>query len=137
MKKLLAICTFLTFSNCKEFDSFNTPKTAEQLKLELKIQEEVSPQDYLKADGNYKENFWGDKLKINCIVKNNATLASYKDAVLKIRYFSKTKTEIANKEMILYEVFPPNSTKTIELKLKNYSDVNSIGWEIINAIPLD
>ena len=78
-----------------------------------------------------------NKLKVDCVIKNTATLATFKDAVLKISYYSKTKTEIANKEMTLYEMFPPNSSKTIELKIDNYDDVNSIGWKIINATAIE
>ena len=138
MKKILALCLFFSFLNCKQADaSYEAPKTAEELKMELKMQEQNAPNEYLKANGNYNENFWGNKLKVNCVIKNNATLATFKDAVLKISYYSKTKTEIANKEMTLYEMFPPNSSKTIELKIDNYDDVNSIGWEIVNATPVE
>lgn len=136
MKKILTLCVFFTFWNCKQAGQ-ETAKTAEELRMELKIHEELSPVEYLKADGKYDKNFWGTKFKVNCVVKNDATLVTYKDAVLRVTYYSKTKTELANKDITLYEIFPPNSSKSIELKVDNYADVNSIGWEIINAIPVE
>lgn len=97
--------------------------------------ERSQPTNFLSADGTYRENFWGDKIKVNCVITNRATVATYKDAVVRITYYTKTKTELGSKEYSVYEVFPPNSTKTVELKIDNYKDVNSIGWEVISASP--
>ena len=97
--------------------------------------ERSQPTAFLSAEGNYNENFWGTKLKVHGIIKNNATVAIYKDAVVKFTYYSKTKTELGNKEYTIYETFPPHSTKNFELKIENYKDVNSIGLEVVNATP--
>lgn len=97
--------------------------------------ERSQPTNFLSAEGTYKQNFWGDKIKVNCVITNRATVATYKDAVVRITYYTKTNTEIGSKDYSIYEVFPPNSTKTIELKIDNYKDVNSIGWAVIRASP--
>ena len=97
--------------------------------------ERSQPTNFLSADGTYRETFWGDKFKINCVIKNSATVATYKDAVVRITYYTKTKTKLGSKDYSIYEVFPPNSTKTVELKIENYKDVNSIGWKVISASP--
>jgi hypothetical protein len=91
------------------------------------------PTDFLSASGTYRENFWGTKLKVDCVITNKATVATYKDAVVKVTYFTKTKTAIGNSEHIVYEVFPPSSKKTVGLKLENYKDVHSISWKVISA----
>ncbi|WP_281631552.1 DUF4339 domain-containing protein [Flavobacterium luteolum] len=95
--------------------------------------EQSQPQNFLAASGNYNENFWGTKLKVHGLIKNNATVATYKDAVVKITYYSKTKTALGSKEYTIYEVFDPHSEKAFELKIDNYKDVESIGWEVITA----
>ncbi len=95
--------------------------------------EQSQPQNFLAASGNYNENFWGTKLKVHGLIKNNATVATYKDAVVKVTYYSKTKTALGSKEYIIYEVFDPHSEKPFELKIDNYKDVESIGWEVITA----
>lgn len=96
--------------------------------------ERSQPTTFLTADGTYNENFWGDKLKVHGKITNSATVASYKDAVVRVTYYSKTKTELGSKEYTIYEVFSPHSTKTFELKIDNYKDVNSIGWDVISAV---
>lgn len=146
MKKtilLLSASIALLFTSCNSGGSSSSsgntdiPKSPEELKMELKQQEQSAPTTYLSADGTYKENFWGDKLKINCTITNKATVATYKDAVVRVTYYSKTKTELGNKDYTIYEMFAPNSSKTVEMKIDNYKDVNSIGWDVISATALD
>lgn len=96
--------------------------------------ERSQPTNFLTASGYYNENFWGDKLKVHGTITNSATVASYKDAVVRITYYSKTKTELGSKDYTIYEVFPPHSTKNFELKIDNYKDVNSIGWDVVSAV---
>ncbi|GLU54944.1 hypothetical protein [Dyadobacter frigoris] len=82
---------------------------------------------FLSADGTYNKNFWGDKYKVQGVIKNAATNAAYNDAVVRITYYSKTGTVLASKEYTLYEKFPPRSTTKFELKVENYKDVDSMG----------
>lgn len=95
--------------------------------------EKSQPANFLIADGKYNENFWGNKLKIHGFITNKATVATYKDAVVRVTYFTKTKTKLGSEEYTIYETFPPNSTKNFELKIQNYKDVNSIGWDVVSA----
>ena len=73
---------------------------------------------------NYNENFWGDKIKVHGVIKNTATVASYKDAIVRITYYSKTKTELGSKEYTIYDIFPAHSEVKFELKIENYKDLN-------------
>jgi hypothetical protein len=59
--------------------------------------EKSEPQNFLAASGNYNENFLGNEVKVHGLIKNNATVASYKDAVVKVTYYSKTKTALGSK----------------------------------------
>src|SRR5687767_9036014 len=77
--------------------SIEVQKTPEQLRAELKQQEQAAPTEYLSADGTYRENFWGDKLKIKCNLHNRATLASFKDIVVRVTFYTKTDTELGSK----------------------------------------
>jgi len=119
------------------FENFNGPSNQSYFEKKKSIQqiENSEPLRFLSAKGNYRESFWGGKIKLFGKVTNQATVAHYKDVVIRINYYSKTKTILASKEYILYEVFPPNMDKTFELKIDNHKDVNSIGWDIVSAIP--
>ena len=146
MKKLIVflsvLCLILTScgnsgssdsSSNHSSSSSDKPKSPEELRQELLRQEQFKPTEYLSASGTYRQNFWGDKLKINCEITNKATMATYKDAVIRITYYSKTNSIIGQDDQTVYEIFPANSTKTVQLKINNYKDVSEIGWDVISA----
>ena len=103
--------------------------------LSVEELENATPTDFLTADGTYNESFWGSKIKIDGEIINSATVAHYKDVVVRVTYYSKTKSILGSEDYTIYEVFPPNSLKPFELKVENYKDVNSIGWNVISAVP--
>lgn len=117
--------------------STNDPENESYGEKVLTIEEieNNSPTDFLSADGKYKESFWGKKIKIDVTVKNQATIADYKDAVIRINFYSKTRTLIGSEDHTLYEVFPPSSVKNFRLEVKNYKDVETLGWELLTAVP--
>jgi hypothetical protein len=88
--------------------------------------------------GHMCRNFDGDSINIHGVIKNISPAASYKDAVVKITYYSDAvgKEKLGNKEYTIHEVFPPHSDVSVKLKAENFKDVNTIGWEIINATTL-
>lgn len=108
-------------------------KSYKEQKMTIAEIERSQPTRFLNAEGTYQENFFGDKLKVNGTISNSATTVSYKDATIRITYYSKTKTNLGSEDYTIWEVFPPNHTKKFKLKIKNYSNVKSIGWEVIDA----
>jgi hypothetical protein len=109
------------------FDTYN-----ERVKSVDEIERE-NPLRFLSASGDYKENFWGDKIKVNCTIYNSATVVTYKDVVVRITYYTKSDTSIGSENYTIYEVFPPNSGKTIKLKINNYTNTSYINWEVVSA----
>lgn len=103
-------------------------------KMTIEQIENSEPTRFLTADGNYNESFWGTKIKVYGKITNKATVATFKDATVRFKYYAKTKTILGSKDYTIYELFPPNSVKSFELRIENYKNVNSIGWEVINAI---
>jgi hypothetical protein len=97
--------------------------------------EKSKPTKFLSADGNYNLNLLGDKIKVHGVIHNTATIAWFKDVVVKITYYSETETPLGSENYTIYDNFGPNSNTRFELKIKNYNNVSSIGWDVINAIP--
>jgi len=62
----------------------------------------AQPTNFLSVEGEYNENFWGDKINLNCTVTNKATVAAYKDLVLRVTYYTKTKTYLGSKDFTVY-----------------------------------
>jgi hypothetical protein len=111
-------------------------KTYEEKKMTVEEMEKADPQKFLSASGTYRETFFGDSFKLNVVVKNNATVASYKDVVIRVNYFAKSKTVLGTKDYKIYEIFQPHSERTVKLKIENFKDVESIGWNVHTATPM-
>ncbi len=131
---LLILFLIDKFSNNSSVDGSGiNDETYQETAMTIEEYEKSQPTKFLTADGNYNQNFWGNKIKVHGVVKNIATIANYKDAVVRITYYSATKTELGSKEYTVYKVFPPHSEVNFELKIENYKDVSKIGWEVIHA----
>ena len=101
--------------------------------ISIEETEYSQPTSYLTADGTYRETFFGDKIKVNCEIKNSASIAFFKDVVVQVTYYSKTKTVLGTNSYVIYEIFPPQTKRTVELKIQNYRNVKAIGWEVTDA----
>jgi predicted component of type VI protein secretion system len=103
-------------------------KSPEELKMELKAQEDQNPTQYLKLNSvklnrnKIKEaGFFSsakyDGFLINGNVLNSATIAKYKDLTLTVEFFSKTNTLLDSKNYTIFEYYEPNSSKDFQLKV--------------------
>ena len=110
-------------------------ETYQQQVMSVEDIERSQPTNFLSAAGTYNTNFWGTKFKVHMIITNKATVATYKDAVVRITYFSKTQTELGHEDHTVYELFPPHSTVTMDLKIDAYKNVSSLNWDVISATP--
>ena len=120
--------------SCKpSSNSSPNSQSYEQRVVSIEELEQKNPLDFLSIDGTYSENFFGNKINIDCKITNKAKVVAYKDAVVLVTYFSKTKTALVKKEFVIYEVLAANSTKSVALKVDNYQDVSTIDLEIVGA----
>jgi hypothetical protein len=119
--------------NRNDDDGFESRETYEEKVMTVEEMEQSQPAKFLNASGDYNQNFWRTKLKVHGTITNSATVARYKDAVVRVTYYSKTKTVLGSKDYTIYELFEPHSTANFELKIENFNNVNSIGWEVVNA----
>lgn len=140
---IISLVVFLIFvaiyainnNNSKGNSRFSdaSSETYEEKKMTVEEIERSQPTKFLSAEGSFNENFWGDKIKVHGIVINSATVATYKDAVVEVTYYSKTMTDLGSNQYTIYENFPPNSKTNFELKIDNFKNVNSIGLEVVDA----
>jgi hypothetical protein len=113
----------------------DNPASYLEQKMTIEETENSDPTRFLSADGKYNSSFWGTELKIRGEITNRATIADYKDVTVRVTYFSKTKSVLGTKEYTLYEIYKPNFVTPFRLNITNYKDVETIGWEVIRAMP--
>lgn len=105
----------------------------QEQKMSIEEKELAHPTDFLDATGTYRKNLLGDKLKVTGTITNSATVATYRDAIVRVTYYSKSETNLGSDDYTIWDVFPPHTTKKFRLKIKNYTNVSSIGWDVIHA----
>lgn len=114
-------------------NSKSNPSNYKEQKMTIEEKENTDPKKYLSVQGKYNESFWGTKFKVRGEITNRASVADYKDIIIQITYYSKTKSVIGSEDYTIYEVFPPNQEKSFKLDAEKYNDVDSISLSIIGA----
>ncbi|ESU27077.1 hypothetical protein FLJC2902T_22550 [Flavobacterium limnosediminis JC2902] len=129
------VLVLVVFAALGEYsNSQNGPSTYEEQVMTVAEMEANDPLTYLETDGQYRENFLGDRLKIKGFIKNKATVTTYKDVTVEVVFYSKTGSEINTEQYTIYEFYPPSAQKEFELKVTNYGNVAKIGWRIAGAL---
>lgn len=132
----------LTIIGCKE----NRQKTPAELKMELQMEENNNPLQYLKLENvtmqrnKIKEAGLFSSAKydgylITGQVKNSASIAKFKDLKIKVELYSKTETVIDNKAYVFYEYYEPNSTKNFSIKIDAPSEMKNFRPFVVGATP--
>lgn len=144
--------TIIFLTGCGGYSTSNSkPKSPEELRAELKAQEEISPLTYLEDKG-VKMTPQKKKIRNGGLFRdpeyapdgaifegdfiNKATIAKFKDIRVKVSFYSKTKTLIKEDSYIIYEYYPPNSTKHFSFRVAEIPQAQtSFSFEIIGATP--
>ncbi len=143
----LSIIFLILFTSCgsdahpfSRAESRNDPeqeKSPEELRMELKALEEESPLAYItgkgitldpqqvqtRRTGLFRDaEYAPDGAIISGRLNNAATLARYKDAQLKLSFYSQTNTLIDEQTYTIYEYLEPNSSKSFSFKIDGYPE---------------
>jgi hypothetical protein len=111
-------------------------KTAEELRAELLVREQNASEEYLKTTGTYRRNFI-DQLVLEGDIANTAGLASFKDPVLTVKWYSKANTQIDTKQYQIYELVRAQHTTHFKLKTSAPDYVESVSMGVLEATSLD
>ena len=107
-------------------------KTPEQLRVELWAQETATPLEYLRVDYTVRENLIGEKV-FEGTVTNSATIATFKDVVLKITYITGTHTVLGTESFVLYKYLSPGGNQSFKVKKYSPEDADSFSVTIEEA----
>jgi hypothetical protein len=135
MKKTITTLFIATvlLTSCNNGGSSSS--TYEEKKMSLEDQEKQNPTDFLSAGGTYQPTLFGNNMKISGTVTNRATIATYKDVTIKVRYISNTDSDIGSGDYTIYDFFPPNQTKEFKIKIEVPDGTEKLGWDVVSAVP--
>lgn len=155
MKTLfILILAFLVISSCNRSDGnlYNSPRSDEELKMTLEEREQNSPLKYLSGGelsmqqhqkkvrngGLFRQaEYESDGATISGKIKNNATLASYKDLNITISFMSGTNTLLDEQSYVIYEYFRPGQETYISFNIPSVpSAMRNWSYSINGAEPV-
>ncbi|MCK4664130.1 MAG: hypothetical protein KAT68_14780 [Bacteroidales bacterium] len=116
--------------------SCNSGSSYQETKMTLEDKEKQNPTAFLLTDGTYRINLLGEWV-LEGTISNSATIATYKDVVLKVDFYSKTETHLGSERHAIYEYFSAGQTKNFKIKTFGYKGTNSISWSIESALSAD
>lgn len=134
MKILLCLISSIFFFSCDSNNNSTSPTNSsyEETKMTLEEQENSNPLGFLEAKGTYRKNLI-DQWVLEGTITNTATLATYKDVILRIVYYSKTNTEMGAEDKTIFEYFKPKSKQEFKVKTNGFDNAKSIGFQILSA----
>jgi hypothetical protein len=150
-KIALVVCLFTACNNLsKPAEHIKTP---EELRQELKQNEQGNPLGYV---GSHNENLKPNVVMIregglfrdaqyetqgdilSGSIKNSASVATFKDAVLKVSYISETNTVISSEQFTIYKVFAPGSDIAYgDIKTNPPAEMKSYNVQVIGATAIN
>ncbi|MFZ4546131.1 MAG: hypothetical protein ACOYN4_01780 [Bacteroidales bacterium] len=144
---VVILFTFFTQA-CSSFLGSDRPKSPEELRMDLKLQEQFDPTLYLTvSESTMKHNLTRkaglfrdaeyDGWIIEGDIKNTASVAKFKDVVLTISLFSQTQTVIEEKDYVIYEFYSPNETKHFSFKIYPPEATNKFNVSVKSATAVE
>ncbi|MCX2740730.1 hypothetical protein [Pontibacter anaerobius] len=141
----LVLLLIFTISSC----STERPKSPEEIRAALRTEELLNPTVYLQdsavtmspqrkkireASLFRSAKYEDDGALLKGTIKNEAALATYKDVIVNVYYYSKTESVIKEEQYVLYEYIKPYSSKSFSLKVYPPDISTSFGFEITGAM---
>ena len=87
----------------------------QETKKALLQKEQKNPVNFLIVKGNDKRNLLGQTV-VKGIIRNDATVATYKDVDLKLSFYSKTKALLETDKETIFELLSPGQSKNFKTK---------------------
>jgi hypothetical protein len=124
-----------------------TAKTEQQLRQELRTQEEAAPTINLSVSGSMQENqvliqkpdffhhsiYKQDGYIIHGVIRSKASIARFKDVVVQITFYSETQTNLGSNNYIIYKYFEPNTETPFDLKVYPPPVMRNFGLSVVSA----
>ena len=134
MKKcilFLIVSSAILFS-CNSNNAKSDQENYELLKENLLKKEQETPQNFLIISGNNKMNLLGQTV-VKGTITNKASVATFKDAEIKLSFYSKTKALLETDKETVFEQLAPGESKHFKTKYFAPKGTDSVALEVLSA----
>jgi hypothetical protein len=132
---ITALFTIIAFVACSDKDEKTSLNKTEyeQQKESLLDKEKKNAKKFLQLTGDDKRNIWG-KTVYKGVIKNIATVCSYKNIRVKLLYY-KEGSLVTNHEELFEETLAPGNEFEFKAKYKTPKGTDSVFASIMSATP--
>ncbi|HEV2832754.1 MAG TPA: hypothetical protein VGW31_12310 [Hanamia sp.] len=134
MKKcilFLIVSSAILFS-CNSDTSKSEQENYELTKENLLKKEQERPQNFLAISGNNKRNLLGQTV-VKGVITNKASVATFKDAEIRLSFYSKTKALLETDKETIFEQLAPGESKPFKTKYFAPKGTDSVALEVLSA----
>lgn len=133
MKSLISVLIIAFFCTaCNDVAEKMEKDSYEKSKETLAQKEAKNPTRFLVVTASDKKNLIGQTV-IKGTIANTATVCWYKDIVLKMSFYSKTKVLLEEGNETIYEVVGPNNVKKFKTKYFAPKGTDSVAIVVTSA----
>lgn len=130
MKTLLLFSCLSILLACN--NGSNSRTSYNETKLSLEEQEKLNPLSFLSADGTYRKNLFG-AFVMDGTIRNQASVAVYKDPVITFHFYSKTGTHLGDESRVWYEFIEPGKSFSYNVKITGYGAATTVKMDLTGA----
>ncbi len=129
---LISFSLLLSCSNDEKSKAASEEESYQLTKKNLLEKEQKSPVSFLWVSGQDKRNLLGQTV-VKGVLKNSATVATFKDVDIKLTFYSKTKALLETDKETVFEVLSPGQSKNFKTKYFAPKGTDSVALEVLGA----
>ncbi len=118
--------------NVAEKKEATAEKNYETVKVSLEETEKKYPKKFIGVVGEKKKNLIGQTV-VKGEIQNNAKMVSYKDVLLRIRFYSKTGAVLQEELETVYETVAPGNSVKFKTKIFTPKGTDSVSIKVDDA----
>jgi hypothetical protein len=111
----------------------DTETTEDDAETTVEDTESTDAAQYLVIAEPYFVDIQDADYKINCEINNSSSTVTFKDAKIKIIYYSDAEVEIGTEYTTIYESFEIDKDKTVELTVDKFDYAYSVLLQVVRA----
>ncbi len=131
LRLLVAAFALILFSCGNKEQKFDTA-TYESAKENIQQKESKHPEQFLSVTSSDRKN-WIGKQVITGVVHNRATVVTYKDVELKIKFLGKDATVLKEGDETIKDFLSPGSSKNFKFRYSSPKGTEDIRVTIVGA----
>ena len=138
MKRILALFFLMAitfFYSCKNAGSSEDQVYAQQ-KESLAKKEQKNPVNFLQIAGDDRRNLFGQTVVKGTII-NKATVTGYKNIRVKMLFYNKAGTLVANHEDVYEKLLPAGQSMKFKARYGTPKGTDSVALSVMSALPAE